>query len=513
MTSVLIVGGGTAGWMTAAYLSKTLPNVDITLVESPTTGKIGVGEATFSTIRHFFDYLELDEREWLPKCSGSYKLGIKFQNWSGDGSYFYHPFERWPQTQGFSLPEWWLAGDKGKPFDQATFKTPTLADAQRSPRDFSGNMRGASVSEDLGQSTLQDQSEQFPYAYHFDADRVAQFLGQYAMDRGVTHIVDNVTSVDSEGENITQVHTEEHGALQADLYVDCTGFRGLLIGKELDEEFISFSDDLPNNRAVALRVPRTDVTEMEPYTTATTMDAGWRWTIPLFERNGYGYVYCDEYITPEQAEKELRESIPHDTSGCEANHIRMRIGRRQRSWVGNCVAIGLSSAFVEPLESTGIFFIQHGIEELVRFFPGQGDNTWQRDEYNRRVNGVVEGVKNFLVLHFVGARRNDTDYWKSMKDRQVPAELDRILTYAKSGLLDERTIYPDFHGFESYSWNTMILGLTGEPTAPRPAVALSYPNEHVDATFDRVSREAHNAVEQLPSCYEYLQHLHDIQEE
>ncbi|WP_084655421.1 tryptophan halogenase family protein [Nocardia altamirensis] len=504
--NVLIVGGGTAGWMTAAYLSKALPGVSVSLIESATTGRIGVGEATFSTIRHFFDYLELDEREWLPQCAGGYKLAIRFQNWSGDGDHFYHPFERWNRVHGFSLAEWWLAGDRTDRFDEAAFITPTLCAARRSPRAIDGSLYGRTVSEDLGQSTMLDQVEQFPYAYHFDADKVAAFLSKYAIERGVRHIVDDVTDVRTDNDGISGVESSEHGTLTADLYIDCTGFRSLMLADALAEPFESFADVLPNNRAVALRVPRAVTEEMEPYTTAQTMNCGWRWTIPLYERNGYGYVYCDRYTTPEQAEAELRASIPVDTSGLEANHIRMRIGRSRRSWVANCVAIGLASAFVEPLESTGIFFIQHGIEELVRFFPGTDDNAWLREEYNRRVRHVVEGVKSFLVMHFVGAARNDTEYWRDVKLTPLPQELERILKFAENGLLDEQNIYPEYHGFESYSWNTMILGLGIGPETPRPALR-NFRTGAADAGFADVRKRAAAAVESLPSCYEYLDHL------
>src|SRR6266536_4952903 len=208
-------------------------------------------------------------------------------------------------------------------------------------------------------------------SYHFDADLVAAFLSRYAVERGVRHFIGDVVDIGhSEAGWITHVQTQQHGRIEGDLFIDCTGFRGLLINQALGEPFQSFQDVLPNNRAVALRVPRDGKRlGMSPYTTATAMDAGWIWTIPLYGRDGTGYVYSDEFCSPEQAEATLREFAAHGQDDLVANHVRMRIGRNNRSWVKNCVAIGLSSAFVEPLESTGIFFIQHGIEQLVKHFP------------------------------------------------------------------------------------------------------------------------------------------------
>nr|WP_159465531.1 tryptophan halogenase family protein [Scandinavium goeteborgense] len=508
--SVLIVGGGTAGWMTAAYLSKAFgKSINITVIESGKIKKIGVGEATFSTVRHYFDYLGVEEREWLPFCAGSYKLGIRFQNWDGENNHFYHPFERWEVVKGFPLSEWWLKEHKNnEKFDFSTFYTPYLCEAKRSPRNLDGSLYSPEVSDvAMGETTLYEQSEQFPYAYHFDADGVADFLKRYSIDRGVSHIIDEVTAVNkNENDFITNVETKLNGIIDAELFIDCTGFSSIILGTALNEPFCSFSDVLKNDSAVALRVKRNN-DEIEPYTTAMTMNAGWRWTIPLFERNGYGYVYSSEYITPEEAETELRNSIPYDNAECEANHIKMRIGRSNRSWVNNCVAIGLASAFVEPLESTGIFFIQHGIEQLVKFFPDRSFSPSLREEYNSRVNHVVDGVKEFLILHFFGAGRNDTAYWKDWKKNKIPTFLKQRLDMVRHSLLDEETIYPYYHGFESYSWNTMIMGLGLGPYAGRPALQHMDSNEALLA-LDELKKQAERMVDALPGCNEYLKYLH-----
>jgi tryptophan halogenase len=505
--SVVIVGGGTAGWMTATYLKAAFGDrIDVTLVESPRVATIGVGEATFSTVRHFFDYLGLDERDWMPRCSGSYKLAIRFQDWRAVGHHFYHPFERMRGADGFTVADWWLRlGDPAATFDRDCFITPHLCDAKRSPRNLDGSLFASSLDGSLGRSTLEEQRAQFPYAYHFDAALLAGYLAEYGVKRGVRHIKDDVLDVGQDQRGwITHVITAGHGEVAGDLFVDCTGFRGLLINKTLAETFDSFEDVLPNNRAVALRVPRDPaVFDIDPYTTAQAMDAGWIWTIPLYGRNGNGYVYSDQFCEPEQAERTLRELVAPGRDDLEANHIRMRIGRNRRSWVRNCVAIGLSSAFVEPLESTGIFFIQHAIEQLVKHFP---DERWEpalADAFNERVGDAVDGVKEFLVLHYRASGRDDTPYWKEAKVRAIPDGLAGRLDRAANLLLDDNDIYPRYHGFENYSWNTMLLGLGHVPAGPRPALA------HVDpagarARFAELRREAAQLVEHLPSAREYL---------
>jgi len=505
LKSVVVVGGGTAGWMTAAYLNAAFGDrLDVTLVESERVGRIGVGEATFSTVRHFFDYLGLDERDWLPKCAGSYKFGIRFEGWREPGHVFYHPFERLRTANGFTLADWWLRrGSLSRSFDRACFLTPALCDANRSPRLLDGSLFGAGLGGSLGRSTLEEQRAQFPYAYHFDADLVAGFLGEHATARGVRRVVDDVVDVGLDERGwISQVRTGEHGDLVGDLFVDCTGFRGLLINQVLGEPFESFTDVLPNNRAVALRVPRADATDLRPYTTATAMPAGWIWTIPLYQRDGTGYVYCDQFCTPEEAERALRE-FAGAGEDVEANHVQMRIGRCRRSWVGNCVAIGLASAFVEPLESTGIFFIQHAVEQLVKHFP---DHRWDPHlvaAYNRRIAHAVDGVKEFLVLHYRAAARDDTPYWKEAKLRPIPDGLAARLELGRSQLLDEQTIYPYYHGFESYSWVTMLLGLGAEPHYPRPALAHMSPAV-AQREFARVRADGARLVAALPSAHEYL---------
>lgn len=347
---VVIVGGGTAGWMTASYLAAAFGDrISTTVVESARVGTIGVGEATFSDIRHFFEFLNLRESEWMPACNATYKLAVRFENWSKPGEHFYHPFEQVPTVDGFPLTDWWLRRRPSERFDKDCFVIASLCDEGRSPRHFDGRLFAETVpGEDEPHGLMMSEHQgktQFPYAYHFEAALLAKFLTTYATDRGVRHILDDVEHValDEEGW-ISHVTTKEHGDIEGDLFVDCTGFKGLLLNKALGEPFVSYQDTLPNDRAVALQVPLDMAKErMLPCTTATAQDAGWIWTIPLRQRIGTGYVYASDYCEPEEAERTLRSFVGPAADDAEANHIRMRIGRSRNSWVNNCVAVGLAS--------------------------------------------------------------------------------------------------------------------------------------------------------------------------
>lgn len=514
VNKVVIVGGGTAGWMTASYLKAAFADrVDITLVESGTVGAVGVGEATFSDIRHFFAFLGLKESDWMPACNATYKLAVRFENWRQPGHHFYHPFEQMRSVNGFPLTDWWLKEKPSDRFDTDCFVMPSIIDAGLSPRHADGRlidqpfdeeaeeMQGLTMSEHQGKT-------QFPYAYQFEAALLAKYLRKYSVDRGVRHIVDDVNHVGLDERGwISGIRTAENGELTGDLYVDCTGFRALLLNKALDVPFISFQDTLPNDSAVALQVPM----DMEkrgilPCTTATAQDAGWIWTIPLTGRVGTGYVYAKDYLSPEEAERTLREFVGPAAAEAEANHIRMRIGRSERSWERNCVAIGLSSGFVEPLESTGIFFIHHAIEQLVKNFPGDDWNNVHRDLYNRAVEHVMEGVREFLVLHYVAAKRNDTQYWKDTKTRAVPDALAERIENWKHVLPDSENVFPYYHGLPPYSYMCILLGMGGIELNHSPGIDLSDASA-AQREFRQIHEKADSLIKVLPKAYDYFTRL------
>lgn len=511
---LVIVGGGSSGWMTAAYLVKALRDVEITLVESSRIGTIGVGEATFSTVKLFFDFLELREADWMPHCSASYKMAIRFVNWTKDkGAHFYHPFQRYETACGMNAGEWWLKLKRNKePFDYACFTTPTLCDAMRSPRYLDGTVYDHKVRDFFTEGkpapnvVIAGHEVQYPYAYHFNASELAAFLQGYAMKRGVKQIVDDVVEVPlHEDGSIAGIRTREHGLLEGDLFIDCTGFRGLLINQALSEPFVSFRDVLLNDSAIAIQVPRNIERDgIRPYTTAHAHSAGWSWNIPLYGRDGTGYVYSSTFLDKDAAEREFREFLGQAADGCAANHIKMRIGRCRRSWVKNCVAIGLSSGFVEPLESTGIFFIQHGIEELVNHFPSSSRiDENQVTSYNKTVNECIDGVRDFLTIHFFASNRVDTPFWRATKEITLPDAMRERLNIWKARLPGARNIVQSFHGFEAYSWSVMLLGLQYWPKSYLPALDR-FDESKAHTMFEAIRARADELVSTLPSQYEYL---------
>ncbi len=511
---LVIVGGGSAGWMTAAYLHKALgESVRVSLVESASISTIGVGEATFSTIRLFFDFLGLEEHEWMPRCDAAYKMAIKFVDWNQERQHFYHPFQRYEMVEGFNIGEWWLKlKDYLGRYDYSCFMIPALCDRKRSPRAMDGRVFDEKVTEfftperAFQKNVLLDLKIQYPYAYHFNAGLLANFLRDFAVANGVEHILDEVMDVKlAEDGSIAHIVTKEHGNIQGDLYIDCTGFRGLLINKALGEPFISFSDSLLCDRAVAMQVPR-DISSdgMKPYTTATALSAGWVWNIPLYGRDGTGYVYSSAFISPDEAEAELRSHLGSAADGLSTNHIKMRIGRNRNSWVKNCVAIGLASGFVEPLESTGIFFIQHGIEALMADFPDKSFDEELIKSYNKAVADCIDGVRDFLVLHYHGSTRKDLPFWQATKHEiAIPDSLTDRLRLWRSRLPNNRNINQNYHGFESYSYSVMLLGLGYRPQQSLPALDHITDRKAMD-TFRAIQERADYLCRTLPSQYEYL---------
>lgn len=525
---VVIVGGGSAGWMTASYLAKALSGIaSITLVESENIRTIGVGEATFSTIKLFFDFLGLREHDWMPRASATYKLAIRYENWTQAGGHFYHPFQRLESACGMNAAEWWLKlHPGGEPFDYACFTVPMLCDASRSPKYLNGTVYDEKVRDlfpvSLSRPSLMGALErdvpnvfisghhvQYPYAYHFNAAELAVFLQGFAVERGVVRVIDDVVEVPlREDGSIAGVRTKEHGFIEGDLFVDCTGFRGRLINEALGEPFISFGKNLPNDRAVAIQVPR-DVEKdgMRPYTTAHAHSAGWSWNIPLYGRDGTGYVYSSSFLSPDEAELEIRDFLGPAAKDCNANHIKMRVGRCRNSWVKNCVAIGLSSGFVEPLESTGIFFVQNAIEELVNHFPNSPmlDENMLRS-YNKIVAECIDGVREFLILHFVASDRVDSAFWRATKQVALPDALIERLAIWKARLPGDRNIYQPFHGFEPYSWAVILLGMGHQPASHLPLLD-GLDESKARAMFRAVRESAVHLTATLPSQYEYLTHL------
>jgi tryptophan halogenase len=457
---VLIVGGGTAGWVTAAMLRRAAPpEVTISLIESSDIPTVGVGEATLPGLRTLLRYIGIDEAEFLLDADAIFKLGIRFLGWN-PGRDYWHPFGA--VTGPAVLVNDWLrnaAAGRDLPID---------------------TMLGQAIW-DIAAARLAPQSAARPpytgdlpvYAYHLDAGRLAQLLKVHAIEAGVRHVVDNVTSVEVRADGwISHVQTEAHGALHADLFFDCSGFRGLLINGALGEPFESFGRQLWCDRAVALNVPGEPASrgDLPPYTSSTAREAGWIWQIPLFSRSGNGYVYSSAYTDPDRAEAELRAFLGADDS-VQARHIKIRTGKSRRVWVGNCIAVGLAGGFIEPLESTGIALIQDVGEFFVHFSP---DLAWD-DTFAAKLNGFMDAsydfIRDFVACHYVTAARDDTPFWRDV--RRDPAVRTPVIDEVLD-LWDRGELHGLQHAdgsrpaFRPYSW-AYIIG--GNGVRPRRAAA------------------------------------------
>jgi tryptophan halogenase len=419
-------------------------------------------------------------------------MAIKFVGWRQDGNHFYHPFQRFPDVKGIPLPEWWLRTRReGQAFDYSCFNVPQLCDTSRSPLNWDGRV-------------FEDGTTYIRYAYHFDAGLLAKYLQQVGVARGVTHVYGDVGQVDRGlSGDIRSVQLADGRSLQADLFIDATGFRGLLINQVLGEPFQSFSRSLFCDRAVAMRIPMAGP-EINPYTTATALSSGWVWDIPLSERVGTGYVYSSSFLDRENAEREFRRHLGQRAKDVGAFHIDMRVGRCRNSWVKNCVGVGLSSGFVEPLESTGIFFIQHALAELINHFPDRNFDETVIRSYNRAVARCIDGVRDFLILHYWVGDRSDSEFWRAVtSDLEVPDGLREHLELWQNRLPSPSSINPFYHGFAPYSYCVMLLGLGYEPRASAPILEYFKENE-AEAVFHSIKDRSLQLVATLPSHSEYL---------
>jgi 2-polyprenyl-6-methoxyphenol hydroxylase-like FAD-dependent oxidoreductase len=393
---VVIVGGGTAGWMAACLMAKAWPASDITLIESPDIGIIGVGEGSTPQLRQLFRTLGIAEADWMPRADATYKTGIAFKGWSDRPGYtrYFHPFasDIDVHTQGaFHFTN--LArrrGDDVPAQPDRFFLNAALADRRLAPLPADSFPFDAS------------------YGYHFDATLVGTVLRDHAVAQGVRHVASRVMDVAvAETGDIAGLLLEGGRMVAADLFVDASGFRGLLIQEALGTPFRSFADNLFNDRAIAIPMPLVEGEDIPCHTTATALSAGWAWHIPLTSRSGNGYVYSSRHIDTDAAEVEFRTLLGPASDRALSRHLTMKVGRVERSWVGNCVAIGLSQGFIEPLEATALHLVQASVEGLVRAWP-----TQDRDGYNAAVARRIEGIRDYIVCHYRVNQRTDSAYWR-----------------------------------------------------------------------------------------------------
>jgi tryptophan halogenase len=464
--NVLIVGGGSAGWITAALLRRTAPpDVTITLVESSDIPTVGVGEAALPGMRKVLRYIGVDEAEFFAECDAAFKLGIRFSGWNPDRD-FWHPFGA---TAGprVLINDWLRGAAAGsgrhidEELDQGTWQIAATGLAPQSDRcqPYEGDLR--------------------VYAYHLDAGLLAELLKKHAIAAGVRHVVDTVTTTTVRPDGwISHVETAAHGELHADLFFDCTGFRGELINQVLGEPFESFGKHLWCDRAVAINAPRTPAErgDLVTYTKSTTGSAGWIWEIPLFSRYGNGYVYSSAYLSPEAAEAELRAYLGV-ADDIPARHLRMRVGKTSRVWVGNCIAVGLAGGFIEPLESTGLGLIESVGEFFIHHSP---DMTWD-DALASRMNTFFSAgydfIRDFVSAHYVTATRDDTPFWQQLhRDPEVrTVGVNEVLDQWHRGDLEGLLLSDGSQApFSPFSW-AYIIG--GNGLVPERAAAHVDPDE------------------------------------
>lgn len=460
-SKVLIVGGGTAGWMCASLLQHAWSpqGTQVALVESDAIGIIGVGEGSTPKMRRFFEKLGIRDEEWMPACNGTYKCGIRFPHWSTRPGYesYYHPFFT-------ASDDTFIRG-----FHQNVLLRQHNLDVQANPDHFFlSNWVAKKRRAPLPPARIGYMAD---YAYHFDARLIGEFLRHWSTSRGVEHYVDTVTSVERDtAGDIAGVVTERRGRLQADLYIDCTGFASLLICKALGVPFVSYRDFLFNDRAVAMPTPHEDPASLPSETLSSAMKCGWAWKIPLTNRYGNGYVYASDYLDEAAAERELREHIKCFDDKVEARHLKMRVGRLERTWERNCVAIGLAQGFVEPLEATALMIVQDTIENLIAAHAAGGELPRRQADFNLKVNRIYDAIRDYIYMHYKLNSRNDTDYWRAARDNlTVSDSVASILDVWDNGgdLLAEIKRQSAQMAYSPTSWFCILAGMGRFPRKPR----------------------------------------------
>lgn len=410
---VIIVGGGSSGWMTAAYLNGALNtrgkrnNIDITLIESPDIPRISVGEATVPSIRHLLAVVGIDELEFMKATDATFKQSIKYVNWlKNDNSFYHHPFSRYQIQPIDHLGNNWLYSDRKIPFMETCSAQPIICEMGRAPLMLEQWNMGPQLS----------------YAYQMNAQKFADYLRDFSTPKGVNHIRANVISATiSDNDIIQSIQTDNDQNIEGDLFIDCTGFRSLLIKDKLRVKFNDCSQWLLCDRAVTMHLPYEHFYpgEIRPYTTATALSAGWIWDIPMKSQRSIGYVHSSDFISEENAEKEMRAYQGRDTDNFPSRIVKFKVGCREQAWKGNCVAIGLSNGFIEPLESTGLYLSDLGAVILAEHFPYDSDHMEAMAfRYNRIMSNRFYEILDFINMHYCLSKRNDSEFWKTVQKKE-----------------------------------------------------------------------------------------------
>ena len=492
---ILVVGGGTAGWLTAAFLARTLGTaaggIRVTLVESSDIGIIGVGEGTFPSIRGTLHAIGLDEARFVRECDATFKQGVSFVDWSRVGERYFHPFNAPSQRPGaLELMPYWLLGEAAAPdgtpraFADAVSMQQRVADASRAPK-------RASDGDWLGPMN---------YAYHFDAGKFAALLATHAQSLGVERVIATVDRVAlREDGHIDAVHTRERGALGADLFIDCTGFRAALIGAALGVAKKPLDDVLFVDRALALQVPYpAPDAPIASYTLSTAHAAGWTWDIGLHRRRGVGYVYSSRHSSDEQAERVLRGYVGAAADALAPRLLKLDTGYRETQWVGNCVAIGLSAGFLEPLESSGIGLIEAAAYLVGYLLPADGDFAPAARQFNEQMRGRFERIVDFLKLHYALTRRDDSAFWRDNADPATwTATLRDRLAQWRCRAPHRLDFIADLEMYPPSSWQYVLYGM-GYATDLAHARAAWPRAAEARQEFATIAQVAQRALGDLP---------------
>ncbi len=489
LDGIVVVGGGTAGWMTAAALAKVLQGrYPITLVESDDIGTIGVGEATIPMIQLFNQVLEIDEAAFMRATQGTFKLGIEFVDWGRPGDRYMHGFGRFGQ-------DLWTV-----PFDQYWQRRHQAGRADPLERYSINRMAALSnrfmrADPTMGNSPLAE----IVHAYHFDAGLYARFLRDYAEARGVQRVEGRIEDVwlrAGDG-HVAAVRLEGGRQVNGSLFIDCSGFRGLLIEEALKTGYEDWSHWLPCDRAVA--VPCASAPDLLPFTRSTALRAGWQWRIPLQHRIGNGHVFCSRYISEDEATATLMAGLDGEPLASPRT-LRFVTGMRKQAWNRNVVAIGLSSGFLEPLESTSIHLIQTAIARLLTFFPDAGFSAEDVDEYNRQSRFEIEKIRDFIILHYHLNQREDAPFWAACRDMPIPESLQRrIALYRRHG----RIVRESNELFAEMAWLQVMHGQNLEAEGHHPLADL-IDEQEVDSYLQSIRDVIGSCVNVMPTHADFI---------
>jgi tryptophan halogenase len=486
---IVIVGGGTAGWMTAAALSTVLNGrYNIRLVESDEIGIVGVGEATIPMIQRFNRVIGVDENEFMRETQGSFKLGIEFVNWGRLGERYMHGFGRLGQDLAtVPFDQYWQRmrrAGKAAPLEEYSITRMAAKANKFMPPRF-----------DVPNSPLRE----ITYAYHFDASLYAKYLRKLSEARGVTRIEGKITRVSQREPDghIDAVELENGARVEGELFIDCSGFRGLLIEQTLQTGFEDWTRWLPADRALA--VPCESASTLTPYTRATAHKSGWQWRIPLQHRTGNGHVYCSRFISDDEAASTLLANLDGKALA-EPRLIKFQTGMRKLAWNRNVVALGLASGFLEPLESTSIHLIQSGIQRLIDLFPDRRWSAVDRDEYNRQSRFDYERIRDFIILHYHLNQRTDSAYWKECANMAIPDTLrHKMAMYRSHG----RVVRVDNELFSEVGWIQVFEGQNMPIDGYHP-LADTQSEADIAEYLDSVRDVIAKCVNVMPSHDEYI---------